>query len=186
MTPELRTSRLVLRPLALEDAVQVQPLFANWEVVRYLQAKVPWPYPPDGTETYYREVALPAIARGEQWHWTLRLLSSPEQIVGAINLMTTPDTNRGFWMGLPWQGQGLMSEACDAVTDFWFDTLGFPLLRAPKAVGNEASRGISRKQGMRVVSIYESNYVSGPHPTELFEITAEEWRAYRKRKPAQR
>jgi RimJ/RimL family protein N-acetyltransferase len=26
--------------------------------------------------------------------------------------------NRGFWMGLPWQGQGLMSEAVEAVTDY--------------------------------------------------------------------
>ncbi len=32
-----------------------------------------------------------------------------------------------------------MTEAVEVVTDYWFDTLGFPVLRAPKAVANIAS-----------------------------------------------
>jgi ribosomal-protein-alanine N-acetyltransferase len=51
------------------------------------------------------------MERGEQWHWTLRLKTSPEQIIGSISLMTGSD-NRGFWLGLPWHRQGLMAEAC--------------------------------------------------------------------------
>ncbi len=38
-----------------------------------------------------------------------------------------------------------MTEACEAVTDFWFNTLKFPVLRAPKAAANTASRRISEK-----------------------------------------
>jgi RimJ/RimL family protein N-acetyltransferase len=72
-----------------------------------------------------------------------------------------------------------MSEACDAATDYWFGTLGFPLLRVPKAAANVASRRISEKQGMRVVETKEGDYVSGRLPTEVWEITAEEWRARR-------
>jgi hypothetical protein len=30
MTPKLQTARLNLRPLQLEDAAQVEPLFAQW------------------------------------------------------------------------------------------------------------------------------------------------------------
>jgi len=41
MTDALETERLLLRPLALEDAEQVQPLFAQWEIVKYLNAAVP-------------------------------------------------------------------------------------------------------------------------------------------------
>jgi hypothetical protein len=33
---------------------------------------------------------------------------------------------------------------------------------------------------MRVIETYESDYVSGRLPTEMWEITAEEWRAKRK------
>jgi ribosomal-protein-alanine N-acetyltransferase len=45
MTPALETSSLRLRPLELADAAQVQILFPDWEIVRYLANKVPWPYP---------------------------------------------------------------------------------------------------------------------------------------------
>jgi [ribosomal protein S5]-alanine N-acetyltransferase len=179
LTPQLETARLLLRPLELADAAQAQVLFAEWEIVRYLNKSVPWPYPPDGALTFYRDVVLPAVERGEAWHWTLRLKSNPSQLIGNIVLRRDEGENRGFWMGLPWQGQGLMSEACDAVTDYWFNTLKFPRLRVPKAVANVASRRISENQGMRVVAIQERDYVSGRFPSETWEITADEWNARR-------
>ena len=177
MTPTLETPRLILRPLELADAAQVQVLFPHWEIVRYLANKVPWPYPPDGAHTFYRDVALPAIERGDAWHWTLRLKTNPVQLIGTIDLRKTENDNRGFWLAPPWQGQGLMLEACDAVTDFWFNTLKFPVLRAPKAIVNAASRRISEKQGMRLVATEERDYVCGRLLSEMWEITAQEWRA---------
>jgi [ribosomal protein S5]-alanine N-acetyltransferase len=179
-TLPLETLRLVLRPLAIEDADQVQALFPHWDIVRYLNAVVPWPYPADGALTFFRDVALPAIARGDEWVWTLRLKSDPDRIIGSIHLKRSDDENRGFWLGLPWQGQGLMTEAADAVTDFWFDTLKFPVMRIPKAVANTASQRISEKQGMRVIALVERDYVSGRGPSKTWEITAEEWRARRR------
>ena len=179
MIPTLTTERLLLRPLSLDDADQVQRLFPQWEIVRYLNAIVPWPYPPDGALTYYRDSALPAVARGDEWHWTLRLHSAPEQIIGAIGLIRAEADNRGFWIAPPWQRQGLMTEAVIAVNDYWFNVLGFPVLRAPKAVANTGSRRISQKTGMRLLGLIERNLVSGRQPCELWEITAEEWRAFR-------
>jgi len=172
----------LLRPLELADASQAQLLFPHWEIVRYLTKHIPWPYPPDGALTFYRDVALPAMAQGNAWHWTLRLKSNPNQLIGSIGLIKHENTNRGFWLGLPWQGQGLMSEACEAVTDYWFDVLKFPVLRVPKAIANTASRRISEKQGMRVIAVEERDYVSGRLPSELWEITAEEWHAYKQRR----
>lgn len=179
----LETPRLLLRPLELADAAQIQMLFPHWEIVRYLRNTVPWPYPPDGALHYVRDMALPAIKRGEAWHWTLRLKTEPAQIVGFISLMKGDSENRGFWMGLPWQGRGLMSEACDAVTDYWFDVLKFPLLRVPKAAENIASRRISEKQRMRIVATEERDYVSGRLPGQIWEITAAEWRKQRRAHP---
>lgn len=102
MTPPLNTPRLLLRPLELADAEQAQILFPHWEVVRYLDKIVPWPYPPDGAYTWYRDFALPAMERGEEWHWTLRIKSSLTRIVGSISLMSKErNNNRGFWLGLP-------------------------------------------------------------------------------------
>jgi|SRR5215467_9504483 len=180
MTPRIETARLVLLPLELADAEQVQKLFAQWEIVRYLNALVPWPYPADGALAYIRDQALPAIARGELWYWTLRLKTAPARIIGAITLATKEEENRGFWLDPQQQRRGLMMEACDAVTDYWFAGLHKPVLRAPKAVANEASRRISVKQGMRIVSREERDYVCGRLPSETWEITAEEWRRKRR------
>jgi [ribosomal protein S5]-alanine N-acetyltransferase len=175
MIHALETPRLLLRPLELADAEQTQRLFPHWEIVRYLANVVPWPYPADGALTYYRDVALPGMERGEEWHWTLRLKTAPDQLIGSIGVFTKEDSNRGFWLGLPWQRQGLMTEATEAVTDYWFGQLGFPRMRVPKAVANVASRRLSEKNGMRLVDVIEKDYVSGRLPTEIWEITREEW-----------
>ena len=85
---ELHTPRLLLRPLQLSDAEQTQLLLPHWEIVKHLNAIVPWPYPADGAFTFYRDRALPAIERGDEWHWTLRLKESPEKHIGVISLHT--------------------------------------------------------------------------------------------------
>jgi ribosomal-protein-alanine N-acetyltransferase len=176
MTPELETERLLLKPLAIEDAEQIQKLFPRWELVKYLNAVVPWPYPSNGAEHFLREIALPEMARGDSWHWSIRPKTAPEKLVGVISLTTKPAGNRGFWLDPEWQGKGLMTEACDTVTDYWFEVLRQPVLSVPKAIANEASRRISVKQGMRIVSREDRDYVSGRLPSETWEITAEEWR----------
>jgi RimJ/RimL family protein N-acetyltransferase len=175
MTPTGETVRLILKPLALEDAPQIQVLFPQWEIVRYLKAIVPWPYPPDGALTYIRDIALPAIERGEQWIWTLRLKSAAESIIGCITLTDRKAENRGFWLDPALQGRGLMTEACAWVNDFWFETLSKPVLRVSKAVPNRASIRVSERMGMRLVGHGEKDYVSGRFPSEIYEITAEEW-----------
>lgn len=40
-TPALETSRLYLRPLQAEDALQIQKIFPQWEIVRHLAAGFP-------------------------------------------------------------------------------------------------------------------------------------------------
>jgi RimJ/RimL family protein N-acetyltransferase len=181
----LETPRLILRPLALADAEEVQPLFAQWEIVRHLNARVPWPFPPDGVRTFYLDSALPAIESGEQWHWMLTLKNDPEkQIIGSICLVLPGPVNRGFWLALPWQRQGLMTEAVHAVNRFWFEELKQPVLHTKKAIENAASRAISVREGMRCVAQTEDDYVSGHLSTEHWVLTAEDWRRCAKDKPS--
>lgn len=181
MIPTLETPRLILRPPELADSTQIQEIFPIWEVVRYLAASaVPWPYPEDGALTYIRDIALPAMARGEEWHWTLRDRTNPDQVMGMVSLFNDEDNQRGFWLGVPFRGHGFMIEAVEVATDYWFRELRRPFLRAPKAIANVGSRKISERTGMRLVGTTEREYVSGRHPAELWEITAEEWAARRK------
>jgi [ribosomal protein S5]-alanine N-acetyltransferase len=170
---------MILRPLEIGDAEQTQRIFPHWEIVKFLNRRVPWPFPADGARVYYRNMALPAMERGEEWHWTLRLKSDPRLHIGAISLMKREGHNRGFWLGLEWHGKGLMSEAVEVVMDYWFDELGISVLRVQKAVANVASRRISEKTGMRVVAVEEGDYVGGRFPSEVWEITAAGWHARR-------
>jgi RimJ/RimL family protein N-acetyltransferase len=177
--PEGRTERLVLRPLSLEDAPQIQRLFPQWKVVKYLAAKVPWPYPPDGAEQFVRNSALPQMEREEAWFWTLRLRPDAGQLIGLISLSLGEDENRGFWLSPAHRGHGYMTEACAWANDFWFGTLGHARLRVPKAVANRGSRRISERMGMHVVRLEVRDYVSGCLPSEIWEITAEEWQVWK-------
>ncbi len=166
----------------MEDAAQIQRIFPHREIVRHLLDRVPWPYPADGAVSFVRDVALPAMERGEEWHWSLRLREKPEEVIGVITLRRGERSNRGFWLGLEWQGQGLMSEAADWVTDYWFDVLGFEVMRVAKSSGNPGSRRISEKQGMRLVGHDVREFVSGRAETDLWELTKEEWRKSRGRR----
>ena len=67
MTPTLETLHLLLLPLTLADAEQVQRIFPQWEIVKYLANVVPWPYPPDGAWTFLRDQMLPSVDRGDAW-----------------------------------------------------------------------------------------------------------------------
>ncbi|CAH0286383.1 hypothetical protein SRABI70_03917 [Pseudomonas sp. Bi70] len=164
-----------MQPLQLADAEQIQPLFAQWQVVRYLNSQVPWPYPDDGALSYLRDVALPAMAAGSEWHWTLRPIAEPEQVIGVVSLMDTPGNNRGFWIAPAWQRQGLMGEACVAVNRYWFEVLQRPEMQVPKAVENIASRRLSEREGMRLVATGESHYVGGRLPSQTWALSREEW-----------
>src|SRR5260370_18198539 len=106
----LGPARVLLYRLELADAAQIQLLFPHWEIVRYLATQVPWPYPPDGAHKFIRDVALPAFARGEAWHWTPPLASNPDHIIGSTDLRKKETTTRGPWLGLPSQAHTLITE----------------------------------------------------------------------------
>ncbi len=173
----LITERLLLKPLIAEDAIQIQKLYPRWEIVRYMVASVPWPYPDNGAENYVNNVALPDMAKGIAWFWTIRRREAPDDLMGLICLYDVEDNNRGFWLAPEYQGQGYMREASIVATHYWFNTLNKPLLRAPKASLNSSSRRISVDSGMRLVRTEKKEYVSGTLDSELWEITRDEWNA---------
>jgi RimJ/RimL family protein N-acetyltransferase len=104
--PTLTTERLLLKPLVAEDAAQIQKLYPRWEIVRYMVSSVPWPYPDNGAENYVNNVALPDMAKGIAWFWSIRRREVPDELMGIICLYDVEDNNRGFWLAPEFQGQG--------------------------------------------------------------------------------
>ncbi|MGE8167739.1 GNAT family N-acetyltransferase [Pseudomonas putida] len=173
--PTFFTDRLTLTPLQLADASAIQALFPQWEVVRYLDNRVPWPYPEDGALVYVRDIALPAMQAGREWHWMIRLRDQPESVIGSISLFEQAGNNRSFWLAPQWWGHGYMSEACQVINAYWFETLARPLMVVPKAVANHGSRKVSEREGMRRVGTRTGDFVAGQMEVEVWEMTRQQW-----------
>jgi len=183
-TPVLRTRRLVLRPLRSKDAPVIQRRFPHWEVVRWLDARIPWPYPDDGAAAYVA-ACLEEAEHGEKSHWAIIPRSGPADLIGVIELW--PDdgvsrSQRGFWLDLEFQGQGLMTEVVERVTQYAFCELGWPHLWLTNAQDNHASRRIKERQGARLVDLMIGNHVGGRSSQMVWLLKREDWLASRKEK----
>jgi RimJ/RimL family protein N-acetyltransferase len=176
----LRTARLILREVRESDAPAYQKHFVDYEVIGQLSAAVPWPYPEDGVLTWIRTQIIPNQGK-DRWIWGIFLREQPEEIIGLIDLWRQgrPE-NRGFWLGRRHWGRGIMTEAAAAVMDHAFYNLGFEKMVFANAVGNERSRRVKQKTGARWLRTEPATFVN-PHYTEreLWEITKDEWRAFR-------
>jgi RimJ/RimL family protein N-acetyltransferase len=187
-TPVLQTPRLVLRPLRTKDAPVIQKRFANWEVVRWLDARVPWPYPADGAANFVN-ACLAEMASGEASHWAIVPKKGPADLIGVINLR--PDDGathdqRGFWLDPACRGKGLMSEAASRVTDYAFGKLGWPCLWLSNAQDNHASRRIKEKQGARLVDMMIGRFVSGEATRMVWLLEREDWLGRQARREPER
>ena len=146
MTATLTTERLVLRPLTQEDAPVVRSLCGNWAVARML-ARVPHPYPEGLAEEWIAGHEADR-ATGTAFRFALQFESA---LVGVIGLekKESGDFELGYWLGEPWWGRGLMSEAARRVVAFAFEELGAPGLGASHFLDNPASGRILESCGFR-------------------------------------
>lgn len=178
MFPALETERLLLTPRAASDNADLQPLFSDWEIIKNLTDIVPWPYPDDGMETYWRDTLGPDLAAGKERAWALRLKSAPEKAIGQINLRAPgAEDQRGFWLGRPYWGRGLMQEAAEAVTAYAFNVLGYEKMVIPTRHDNHASNRIKEKQGFRLIKQITKRYAGGDeHMSLLWELSRDAYR----------
>jgi RimJ/RimL family protein N-acetyltransferase len=178
-TPVLHTPRLVLRPLRSKDAPVIQRRFPRWEVVQWLDAKIPWPYPPDGASTFVA-ACLQEMAGGDKSHWAIVPRTGPADLIGVISLWPDDGVHRdqrGFWLDPDFQGRGLMTEAADRVTDYAFRELAWPHLWLSNAQGNAASRRIKEKQGARLVDLGIRQFVGGETSQMIWRLGRDDWLA---------
>jgi RimJ/RimL family protein N-acetyltransferase len=187
-TPVLKTARLVLRPLCHMDAPVIQRRFPRWEIVRYLNASIPWPYPPDGAAIHVAD-CLGEMARGEKAHWAITLKGGGNELIGRIDLWPDDGVSRdqrGFWLDPEFQRLGLMTEAAERVTAYAFTELGWPHLWLSNAQENHASRRIKEKQGARLVDLMIGQHVGGTGPLMIWQLSREDWLARQPTKTTKR
>jgi RimJ/RimL family protein N-acetyltransferase len=176
--PTLETKRLVLRPLERGDYSWMQEKFSNWDIIRYMNRNVPWPYPDDGSKTFLDTIALKEMAEGKAFHWAICKKDKLREGIGVLSFrlyIDKADGNRGFWIEKAEQRKGYVCEACAALNDFVFGRLGWTEYRAENAAENLASRRVKEKMGAELVGTEEKEYVSGVHDTQIWRVTKDQW-----------
>ncbi len=170
----------MLRPFRREDAAIIQSVFPRWEIVQFLGSAIPWPYPEDGASTFIEGV-LAGEEESADCYWAIALAEDSEGLIGVISLHPNSDvSNRGFWLSPEYWRQGLMSEATEAVTDYWFTTFeGRPMI-VDNAAANVGSRRVKERIGAEFLGTHEFKFVSGLQPAERWKITQEIWSTYKK------
>jgi RimJ/RimL family protein N-acetyltransferase len=146
--PTLKTERLALRAFTLKDAPDVQRLAGEWEVARTLLS-VPHPYE-DGMAEEWISGQRPAFERGEGANFAV-VLRERGELCGSIGLLiNSRDANAelGYWIGVPYWGQGYATEAAREVVRYGFEQLWLHRIYAGHFGNNPASGRVLRKIGM--------------------------------------
>jgi ribosomal-protein-alanine N-acetyltransferase len=170
------TKRLILRKITELDIPSYQKNIADYEVIRFLSSKVPWPYPADGAEVFLNSFVFPRLGI-DRWFWGIFLKEDPSEVIGAVDLWREPcPENRGFWLAKKHWGKGIMSEAVRPITEYAFTHLGFEKLILSNAVGNHASSRIKEKFGAKLLGTRKAEFATGEfHEAQTWELTRDDW-----------
>ena len=146
---ELRTARLLLRSLQREDIPAIVQL-AGAREISAMTALIPHPYSEqDGHEFLQR--ASEEFLAGRCVSFAI-CISPGTELCGAVGLNITAEdqcAELGYWIGVPYWGQGYATEAAAAVLAFGFETLQLNRIYAVRFAENKASGRVLEKIGLR-------------------------------------
>jgi len=180
MTPlVLKTERLILRPYTLEDIPALVPLIGAREVAA-TTLRIPHPY----TEEFAREfIALSekdyASGRCARFGIFLRVSGV---LCGGVGLQIEAEHRRaelGYWIGVPYWGNGYATEAALAMVRYGFETLELQRIFASHVTNNIASGKVLRKIGMRYEGCHRAHILKWGKflDLEMYGMLAADWNA---------
>jgi ribosomal-protein-alanine N-acetyltransferase len=152
--PALRTKRLVLRQLTVQDSVELYNFYNDNQLVKHLDWNGPASIEEAGqwilswNQSFVNQQLLP---------WGI-VLSTNNALIGTIMLMplrgdfaTKPlsPLTLGFELSRDYWNNGIMSEALKAVTEYGTVQLGAHRIQAEVSPENQASLTILQKSGFK-------------------------------------
>jgi len=144
-TPTLGTDRLLLRAFSRTDIPALIPLIGAREVAA-TTLRIPHPY-----SANHAEFLFARLEGDNEIRWAITL--APDgTLIGGLGLRLERDHNRGelgYWIGVPYWGNGYATEAARAVVQYGFATLNLQRIYASHFSNNPASGALLRKIGMQ-------------------------------------
>ena len=154
MRNEIGTERLVLRQLALNDAAAFSKLADDYNISK-MTGSLPHPFPLYSAEfkiMYLRQQKRRGLA------YPYAITVNGGELIGVMDLFrSAPDTalEIGYWIGKPYWGQGLSTEAAKAIIQEAKDILGVQALMAGVFADNPASLRVLEKLGFKTTGSEE-------------------------------
>ena len=150
--PTLQTARLILRPFELTDAPEVQKLAGAREIAS-MTLVIPHPYE-DGMAEEWIGTHQEKFEQGQLVIFAI-VEKETTRLCGAIGLSINSQNSHaeiGYWIGVPYWGQGYCTEAAKATIAYGFERLGLHrIIHSFHYIRNPASGRVMQKAGM----IYE-------------------------------
>src|SRR5690606_27923464 len=146
MREELKTERLILRPLSRGDAARLTRLANNWNVARML-SRMPYPYSLDMAQDWIaKQDAM--RADGEEFAYAI---TNGDGFIGSCGIQAHADGTHelGYWIGEPYWNKGYASEAGRAVLDEAVTRFGAETMISGHFQENHASGRVLTKLGFR-------------------------------------
>lgn len=147
--PTLITKRLRLRPFHMRDASCVKSLAGSREIAD-TTLTIPHPYPDGGAEEWIRTLG-DGYRKGQSVTFAV-VRRKDRRLIGAIGLSVHTTHERaelGYWIGLPYWGQGYCTEAARKILHFGFIDLGLNRIHSRHLTRNPASGRVMQKAGMQ-------------------------------------
>lgn len=145
----LQTERLTLRAYAPSDIPALMPLIGAREVAA-TTLRIPHPFT-DSDARSFMTATQEELANGSALRLAVVLRGS-DTLCGGAGLRIEPDHRRaelGYWIGVPYWGNGYATEAAEAMVKHGFETLGLHRIFASHVTNNPASARVLKKIGMR-------------------------------------
>ncbi|HTI69067.1 MAG TPA: GNAT family protein [Candidatus Limnocylindria bacterium] len=147
-TPEIRLSRCLLRTIRPSDAASIARHANNRNVSRFVRDHFPYPY-----ELAHAEAFINLI--GEDQPPRCLGIEVDGEMAGGVGLILGEDIHHrsaeiGYWLGEPYWGQGIATEAVGALVEYGFEQFDLVRVFAEVFDVNRASARVLEKAGFQL------------------------------------
>jgi RimJ/RimL family protein N-acetyltransferase len=170
--PVLETARLILRAPTLADA-KALAILVNDRRIAEMTTRIPHPNTLADTEGF-----LATVNRGDG-ETAFLITARDGTLLGLCGIArrSGQPPELGYWLGVPYWGNGYATEAARAVIDHAFADLGYEALVSGARVSNPASRRVLEKCGFQWtgVGLYRIRALASSAPVDRFRLDRGLW-----------
>ncbi len=152
ISPQIETRRITLRAPATADAARLTALGGDRDISR-MTTRMPWPYGRSDAEDFVARCQAQDRRRDN----TFVIDLEDEGVIGVLGLFTPPEGHLeiGYWIGKPYWGRGLATEACQGALSWAKQTWRKKLVVAGHFADNAASGQVLIKSGFLYTGVIE-------------------------------